>query len=176
MAGGATLTAKTEDISGVILDALVQTFNQNKLPKQATVLAVAFLKVAGGDVQAPLRQTFPDEIRQAVDDGAAEVAIAFKRWGNPNPEEQHVTPLAIDKGNIEGFVLSLVQQLNLSGELVPTILGLIQAAGGDINKPFHLPTLSAHMTRQAARYGYSVDVETAPDPKDVPINITGAPQ
>jgi hypothetical protein len=93
-----------------------------------------------------------------------------KETGALSDEQQVSVPLKVDKDNVEGFVIGMINGLGLHPAVAMQILGVIAYADGNLKKHLHLPTLAAHMGREAARYGYAVDLQKF---EDVPINITG---
>ncbi len=160
-----------EGINGTIAHAVVMTAEQNKFPRESALLALAWIAHTGGDYKQPLTPEFPDAFRASVESVAGDFAAVVKETSPLKDDEMVSTPLAITKDNVESFVIEMINALGLHPAVAMQILGVIAYADGNLKKKLHLPTLAAHMGKEAARYGYSVDLQEV---KDVPINITGA--
>jgi len=158
-------------ISGTIAHAVVMTADQNKHPRESALLTLAWIRHTGGDYKQALPQDFPDAFRKSCDSVAGDFAAVLKETGALRDEEQVSVPLAVKKDDVENFVIEMIAALGLHPAVAMQILGVLAYADGNLKKHIHLPTLAAHMGKEAARYGYSVDLERA---EDVPINITGA--
>lgn len=104
---------------------------------------------------------------------AGDFAAVVKQTGVLQDDEQVSVPLVVKKDNVEGFVLEMFNAMSLHPAIAMQVLGLIAYADGNLKKHIHLPTLAAHMGKEAARYGYQVDLQKA---EDVPLNITGGIQ
>lgn len=160
-------------ISGTIADAVVMTAEQNKHPRESALLTLAWIAYVGGDYRQPLTPDFPDAFRASRDGVAGDFAEVIKRTGALQNDQQVSVPLAIKKDNVEGFVIEMINALGLHPAVAMQVLGVIAYADGNLKKHLHLPTLAAHMGKEAARYGYQVDLQEA---KDVPLNITAQVQ
>jgi len=157
-------------ISGTIADAVVMTADQNKFPRESALLMFAWIRYCGGDYAQPLTEDFPDKFRACVDAVAGDFAQIIKRTGALQDDEQVSIPLAVKKDDVENFVIEMINALGLHPAVAMQMLGVIAYADGNLKKPLHLPTLAAHMGKEAARYGYHVDLQKQ---EDVPINISG---
>lgn len=158
-------------ISGTIAHAVVMTAEQNNHPRDSALLTLAWIAHTGGDYKQPLTPEFPDAFRASCESVAGDFAAVVKATGALQDDQQVSVPLAVKNPNVEGFVLEMVSAMGLHPAVAMQILGVIAYSDGNLKKHIHLPTLAAHMSKHAARYGYQVDLQ---DAKDVPINITGA--
>lgn len=158
-------------ISGTIAHAVVMTAEQNGHPRESAMLALAWIAHTGGDYKKPLDQDFPDAFRKSCDSVAGDFAAIVKATSALQDDEQVSVPLVVKKDNVEGFVIEMLNSLGLHPAVAMQILGVIAYADGNLKKHLHFPTLAAHMGKEAARYGYQVDLQLA---EDVPLNITGA--
>lgn len=157
-------------ITGTLIDALVMTAHQNKFPTSMASIALGFMKLSGGDYTLPLAQDFPEQFREVTEQLAGDLAEALKRARALDDSQIHTTPMVVEKPDVEGFVFGIFRQLGLPDEMVPTVIGIIQFAGGHTDKPVHIPTLGAFIQKAGARYGYEVSFE---EPNQQPLNITG---
>lgn len=162
-----------EGISGTIAHAVVMTADQNKHPRESALLTLAWIAHCGGDYKKPLDKDFPEAFRASCDSVAGDFAAIVKQTNLLKDDEQISVPLAVKKDNVEGFVLEMCGAIGLHPAVAMQILGVIAYADGNLKKHIHLPTLAAHTGKEAARYGYQVDLQAA---EDVPLNITGAIQ
>jgi hypothetical protein len=159
--------------SGTIAHAVAMTSDQNKLPRESALLTLAWIHYCGGDYNQPLAPDFIEKFRASVDSVAGDFAAVLKETGALQDEEQISVPLAVKKDDVENFVIEIVNRLGLHPAVAMQFLGVIAYADGNLKKQLHLPTLAAHMGKEAARYGYQVDLQKV---EDVPLNITGAVQ
>lgn len=157
--------------SGTIAHAIVMTAEQNKHPRESALLAMAWIALTGGDYSLPLTPDFPERFRATCDHVAGDFAALVKETGALTDEEQISVPLKLKEENVEGFVIGMISALGLHPAVAMQVLGVIAYADGNLKKHLHLPTLAAHMGREAARYGYQVDLQKL---EDVPTNITGS--
>lgn len=160
-----------EKISGTVAHAVVMTAAQNKQSREAALLTMAWIVFTGGDYTAPLAQDFPEKFRAACDRVAPDCMAITKETGMLSDKDTVSTPLKLKEENVEGFVMGMCESIGLQPEFAMSILGVIAYADGKLKKRIHLPTLSAHMSKEAAKYGYEVEMAK---PEDVPINITGS--
>ena len=160
-----------DKISGTVAHAVIMTAAQNKHSRESALLAMAWIAFTGGDYTTPLSQDFPEKFREACDRVAPDCFAITKETGALSDKEMVSTPLKLREENVEGFVMGMCESLGLQPEFAMSILGVIAYADGKLKKRIHLPTLSAYMSKEAARYGYEVEMQK---PEDVPINITGA--
>lgn len=159
--------------TGTIAHAVVMTAEQNKFPRESALMMLAWIKFTGGDYRQPLAPDFINSFRSAVDGVAGDFAALLKQTSALQDEEQVSVPLVVKENNVEGFVIEIISQLGLHPAVAMQMLGVIAYADGNLKKKLHLPTLAAHMGKEAARYGYQVDLQKT---EDVPLNITGAVQ